>query len=83
MTHIQNALNLTDWIRKLFEVEIVSVEPNEYEYTVLGFDDKDIEIDVWEKGYTVRAMSWFYEFKEPEQVLDFIKGWKLLESVEL
>lgn len=80
MTDIENALNLDSWIRKIFpHLEIASVEPTECDYTVLGYDNYDVEIDVFEKGYTIRAMCWYYEFKEPEQVIDFIKGWKLLE----
>lgn len=78
MTHEDNARNLDEWIRKIFpHVEIVSIDPTEYEFTTLGYDNYHVDIDVFEKGYNVRAMSWYYEFKEAEEVIDFIKGWKL------
>ena len=82
MTHLENALNLASWIRKIFpHLEITSIEPTEYGHTVLGYDNYDVAIDVFSKGYySVTCMGWYYEFKEAEEVIDFIKGWKLLEE---
>ena len=82
MTHQENARNLDDWIRKIFShLEITSIEPTEYGCTKLGYDNYDVDIYVFAKGYyNVMTMGWYYEFKEAEEVIDFIKGWKLLEE---
>lgn len=79
MTHEENARNLDEWIRKIFpHLQIVSIVPTEYELTGLGYDNYYVSIAVAKKGYYgVRAMNWYYEFKEAEEVIDFIKGWKL------
>ena len=56
MNHKQNSRNLLGWLRIFFNFEIASIDDTEYDYTTLGFDDEDIEIDVFDKGYTVRCI---------------------------
>lgn len=82
MTPLQNALNLDSWIRKIFpHLKICSIEEDkEYGIVTLGWDKYDIQIMIVDKIYIVLAMSWGYDFKEAEEVIDFINHWKLLEE---
>ena len=71
-----------EWLNIFFKFEITSIDDTEYDYTILGFDDKEIEIDVFDRGYNVRCMSWYYEFKEASDLIIFVKAWKLLDNKE-
>lgn len=79
MTVKEASKNIIEWIRLIYKVEPMIEEMSDNFFS-LHYPEFTIMVDKSRVGlgYSVLGMSWHYDFREADQVVDFIESWKLI-----